>query len=86
MNGLPQGSRELTFSLSMLRTMFLLLSIKSILQEEFQPSEFTRLTLSYKTCSIERGEKYSQEEVRELFLSIVMAPTTYLLPFVDSIL
>lgn len=86
MSGLPPGSREHTFSLSMLRTTFLLLSIKSVLQEVFPSSELAWLTLRYKTCSMERGEKCSQAEARELLSGILATPTTYLLPSVGSIL
>lgn len=64
--GGEKGGRSL--SLGTLRTIFLLLSTKSILQEVFQLSERSWLTFSYKTCSAERGENFSQKEVRGLFV------------------
>lgn len=53
------GRRGHALSLGTLRTILLLLSIKSVLQEAFQLSAHTRLTLGCKTCST---EKYSPEE------------------------
>lgn len=64
---LVRAGKEL-HSLTGLAQITLLLSTKSVLHEVFQLPERTWLTLSYKSCSTERGKNYSQEEVRELLL------------------